>query len=51
MESEAEVDTIDQLEQKWNNAAPLYQQFDSCPQTFYYTLIHMLRFDQAHHIL
>ena len=50
-ESKEIVLTIDQLKNKWNNFAPHYQHQDSCMQTFYYTLAHMLELGNASHIL
>jgi hypothetical protein len=43
--------TIDQIRSKWNSMAKAYNPFDSCMQNFYFTLIHMMRLDQAKHIL
>lgn len=39
------------MKKRWNEFAPLYNQFDSCMQTFFYTLTNMLNFKEAKHIL
>ena len=42
---------IEQLTTKWDKFAAAYSHQDSCMQTFYYTLVHMLDLPQAKHIL
>ena len=50
-QNEIQIDSIEKLTEKWNNAAPVYLLFDSCIQTFYYTLINMMKIDHSKHIL
>lgn len=35
----------------WNNMVPMYQEFDSAPQGFYYSLINILDLGHARNIL
>jgi SAM-dependent methyltransferase len=38
------------LKTLWNGLAPTYSNYDSVMQTFYYTLVNMLKLNKAHHI-
>lgn len=43
--------TVDQIRSKWDEITSVYCPLDPCMQGFYVSLIHMLRLDQAKHIL
>ena len=45
------INTIEEVANFWTVFSETYSKFDSCTQTFYYTLIHMLDLPKAQHIL
>lgn len=42
---------IDSLRKKWDVFADVYERFDAGPQTFYFTLVNMLKLHQANNCL
>ncbi len=45
------IRTIEEVKHTWDNFAELYSLFDNSMQTFYYTLLTMLKIDSAKNIL
>jgi hypothetical protein len=45
------IATIDEIKKKWQTFTPHYYMLDACPQLFYYTLVNMLKINQAKNIL
>lgn len=41
----------EQIIEKWKKFSGIYVQFDSTPQTFYYTLANMLKLNEAKNVL
>jgi SAM-dependent methyltransferase len=50
MQTEEKGCTIEELKKLRNNLAPIYHNIDPVMQTFYYTLVNMLRLNKARHI-
>lgn len=42
---------IEALKNKWDDFSPVYSKFDSTPQTFYLTLINILKISHSKSIL
>lgn len=45
------IPTIERLKLHWKTFSEIYQEFDSAPQTFYFSLINALSLNEAHDIL
>ena len=50
MQTEQKGCTSEELKKLRNNLAPIYHNIDPCMQTFYYTLVNMMRLNKAKHI-
>lgn len=50
MQHEPKPCTIEQTKTLWNGIAPTYTSYDSVMETFYYTLVNMLKLNKARHI-
>jgi hypothetical protein len=42
--SRVKIPTIDEVKKEWNDFSYQYNQFDLGPQTFYYSLVTLLKF-------
>lgn len=42
--------SVEQLKMMWNGVAPVYDTFDATMHTFYYTLVSMMKMQEAKHI-
>ena len=45
------INPINVIKENWGGMSKFYQNFDSAPQTFYFSLINALSLHEAHHIL
>jgi hypothetical protein len=43
--------SYEEIKKRWNQMSTVYVTFDSAPQTFFYTLINMLKLNQAKNVL
>jgi hypothetical protein len=50
-EEEPIAPTIAQVKSQWEATTPYYQEIDCTPQTFFYTLMNMLKLGESKNIL